>query len=248
MTVYLVGAGPGDPGLLTLRGAELLRTCEVLVHDRLIEPAVLNMAPRDAERIDVGKARGGIGATQEHINGLLVERGRTGARVVRLKGGDPFVFGRGGEEVLALLEAGVSFECVPGVSSAIAAPIAAGIPLTLRGEAQSITVVTGHETSRAHQSVNWEALAATRGTLVILMGAETIGKIALRLQRAGMPRETPAAAVRWATTERQEVVRATLETIARAAVEPPATIIIGALAATDLHASQAAHAVRADAR
>ena len=236
MTVYLVGAGPGDPGLLTLRGAELLRTCDVLVHDRLVDRALLEMAPACAERIDVGKASGVVGISQGQINALLVERGRTERSVVRLKGGDPFVFGRGGEEALALAAAGIPFECVAGVSSAVAAPLAAGIPLTLRGEVQSITVVTGHGSSAAQRSVNWEAVAATRGTLVILMGAETIGEIAVQLQHAGMSPETPATAVRWATTERQEVTRATLDTIGRRGVRAPATIVVGPLAALDMRA------------
>jgi uroporphyrin-III C-methyltransferase len=234
VTVYLVGAGPGDPGLFTLRGAELLRQCDVVVHDRLIGRALLDMAPAHAERVDVGKGKGSAPVTQAQINAILVERGRAGLCVVRLKGGDPFVFARGGEEALALAAAGVSFECVPGVSSAIAAPAAAGIPLTLRSEVQSFTVVTGHQAGAASESANWEAIAATGGTIVILMGAACIGEIAERLQHGGLAAETPVAAVRWATTERQEVVRATLATIGQASVRAPSTIVVGSLAALDL--------------
>ncbi len=171
MTVYLVGAGPGDPGLFTLRGAELLRQCDVVVHDRLIGRELLDMAPAHAERVDVGKARGSAPVSQDEINAILVERGRAGLRVVRLKGGDPFVFARGGEEALALAAAGVPFACVPGVSSALAAPAAAGIPLTLRSEVLSFTVVSGHHAAATAESANWEAIAATGGTIVILMGS-----------------------------------------------------------------------------
>jgi uroporphyrin-III C-methyltransferase len=234
VTVYLVGAGPGDPGLLTLRGADLLRQCDVVIHDRLIARSLLDMAPAHAERIDVGKARGSAPVPQAQINAMLVERGRAGLCVVRLKGGDPFVFARGGEEALALAGAGVPFEIVPGVSSSLAAPIAAGIPLTLRGEVQAVTVVTGHESSDGGQSVNWEAIAATRGTIVVLMGAENIADIAAQLAAGGLAAETPVAAVRWATTDRQEVVRATLATIGDAGVRAPSTIVIGALAALDV--------------
>jgi uroporphyrinogen III methyltransferase / synthase len=242
VTVYLVGAGPGDPGLLTLRGAELLRECDVVVHDRLIGRALLDMAPAHAERIDVGKASGSAPVSQDEINAMLVKRGRAGLRVVRLKGGDPFVFARGGEEALALLAAGVPFEYVPGVSSSIAAPAAAGIPLTLRSEVQSFTVVTGHQSPSTAESANWAAIAATGGTIVILMGAANIGDIATRLQRGGLAADTPAVAVRWATTDQQEIVRATLATIAQAGVHAPATIVVGSLAALDLRDSSSAMA------
>lgn len=168
MTVYLVGAGPGDPGLLTMRAHELLGQAEVVVHDRLVEPGLLDLAP-SAERVDVGKAPGGP-VDQEQINRILVERGRASKRVVRLKGGDPFVFGRGGEEALALAAAGVAFEIVPGISSAIAVPAYAGVPVTHRGLATSFTVVTGHSRFSVDQETNWEALAAVGGTVVVLMG------------------------------------------------------------------------------
>ena len=186
MTVYLVGAGPGDPGLLTVRGAELLRRCDVVVHDRLIGSEMLDLVGEAALRIDVGKAKGSAPVPQDRINELLVEHGRVAGCVVRLKGGDPFVFGRGGEEALALAAADVAFEVVPGVSSALAAPAAAGIPLTLRNEALSFTVVTGHLAPSTAGSVDWRALAKVGGTLVILMAASRIGEIAQELQRGGL--------------------------------------------------------------
>ncbi|HEX7443050.1 MAG TPA: uroporphyrinogen-III C-methyltransferase, partial [Acidimicrobiales bacterium] len=169
MTVALVGAGPGDPGLLTRRGAELLAGAEVVVYDRLIARELLDLAPAGAELIDVGKGPGQSGR-QADINELLVDRGRSGRRVVRLKGGDPFVFGRGGEEAEALRQAGVDVEVVPGVSSAFAAPAAAGIPVTHRTVSTSVTVVTGHAGDPALPGVDWEALGRLDGTLVILMG------------------------------------------------------------------------------
>jgi uroporphyrin-III C-methyltransferase len=223
-----------------LRGAELLRQCDVVVHDRLIGHQLLDFAPPHAERVDVGKASGSAPVSQDQINAILVERGRAGLCVVRLKGGDPFVFARGGEEALALAAAGVPFECVPGVSSALAAPAAAGIPLTLRSEVLSFTVVSGHHAAATAESANWEAIAATRGTIVILMGSAGIGDIVERLERGGLAADTPVAAVRWATTERQEVTRATLATIAQAGIQAPSTIVVGSLAAVDFRDPQVA--------
>ena len=171
MTVYLVGAGPGDPGLITVRGAELLAAADVVVHDRLSAASLLDLAPASAERIDVGKSPDGPSVPQERINELLVEHGRAGRRVVRLKGGDPFVFARGGEEAAALDAAGVDYEVVPGITSAIAAPAYAGIPVTMRYSSTTFTVVTGHEDpSKQRTDVDWEALARVGGTIVILMG------------------------------------------------------------------------------
>ncbi|MDA8062232.1 MAG: uroporphyrinogen-III C-methyltransferase, partial [Actinomycetota bacterium] len=180
MTVYLVGAGPGDPGLLTLRAAEVLARAEVVVHDRLAEPSLLERAPAAAERVDVGKTPGGP-AAQEAINSLLVELGLRGREVVRLKGGDPFVFGRGGEEAIALAAAGVDYEVVPGVSSAVAVPAYAGIPVTQRGISTSFTVVTGHRRADLEVETDWEALARAAGTIVVLMGVAHRGEIAARL-------------------------------------------------------------------
>src|SRR6266700_2568183 len=216
MTVYLVGAGPGDPGLLTVRGAELLARADVVVYDRLVDPSLLDLAPVDAERIYVGKAPGRTEIEQADINELLVEHGR-GRAVVRLKGGDPFVFGRGGEEAEALAAAGVPFEVVPGITSAIGAPAYAGIPVTHRGVSTHFTVVTGHEDpAKGAADVDWEALARAGGTLVILMGAGRIDEIARRLVAAGRAPDTPVAAVRNGTRPDQHTTRTTLAAIADA--------------------------------
>ncbi|MBI2168067.1 MAG: uroporphyrinogen-III C-methyltransferase [Actinobacteria bacterium] len=235
MTVYLVGAGPGDPGLLTVRGRELLSRADVVVYDRLASPRLLDLAPESAERIDVGKAPDRASLGQAEINTLLVERGRGADTVVRLKGGDPFVFGRGGEEAEALAAAGIPFEVVPGVTSAVAAAAYAGIPVTHRGVSTHVTVVTGHEDpAKGETTVDWAALAAAGGTLVILMGAGRLGEITAGLLAGGLPADTPATAVRWGTTPRQQTVRAALGTIADAAIEAPAAVIVGDVAALDL--------------
>ena len=233
MTVYLVGAGPGDPGLLTLRGAEVLARADIVVHDRLSQASLLDLAPPEAERLDVGKAPGSP-VPQDEICTLLVERGRAGQEVVRLKGGDPFVFGRGGEEAAALLEAGVPFEVVPGITSAVAVPAYAGIPLTHRGLSTSFSVVTGHSRHADDTAVDWDSLARARGTIVVLMGVAHRAEIAESLMAAGLPAGTPVAAVRWGTRPGQRTVRATLGQLAAVDVEPPATIVIGAVAALDL--------------
>jgi uroporphyrinogen III methyltransferase/synthase len=235
VTVYLVGAGPGDPGLLTVRGAELLARADVVVHDRLSSPLLLDLAPLTAERIDVGKAPGRVAMSQADIDRLLVERGRGGATIVRLKGGDPFVFGRGGEEAEALIAAGVSFEVVPGVTSAIAAPAYAGIPVTHRGLSTHVTIVTGHEDpTKGTSDTDWDALARAGGTLVVLMGAGRVAEVAALLIAGGRSPETPVAAVRWGTHPHQRTIRATLATIAAAGVEAPSAIVVGAVAALDL--------------
>ena len=236
MTVYLVGAGPGDPGLLTMRGAEVLRRADVVVHDRLSAAELLDLAPAAAERIDVGKAPGRARVSQEGINRLLVEHGTAGREVVRLKGGDPTVFARGGEEAQALAAAGVPFEIVPGVTSAIAVPAYAGIPVTQRFSSTSFTVVTGHEdpTVGSEGSVDWDAVARVGGTIVVLMGVGRIRRICERLVAGGRSPDTPAAAVTWGTRPEQRTIRATLGTLPDADLEPPATIVIGAVAALDL--------------
>src|SRR5262245_51213497 len=209
--VSLVGAGPGDPGLLTRRGEELLRTADVVVYDRLANPVLLALAPASAERVFVGKAPGAAELSQEQICALLVEQGRRGRRVVRLKGGDPFVFGRGGEEAEALAAAGVAFEVVPGVTSAVAAPAYAGIPVTHRGLATHVTVVTGHEDpAKGRSDVDWEALARAGGTLVVLMGAGRFDEIAGRLIDGGRAPDTPVAGVHAGTLAQQHTVRTTL--------------------------------------
>ena len=229
-TVYLVGAGPGDPGLITVKGLRCLEAADVVVHDRLVDQRLVARASRDAEVIDVGKVPGEGGERQAEINALLVHRARAGKSVVRLKGGDPFVFGRGGEEAEALAEAGVPFEVVPGVTSAIAAPAYAGIPLTRRGTVSSFTVVTGSETSDKN-AVAWDALARAGGTLVVLMGWESLPAIADTLTREGLPATTPVALVQWGTEPYQRTVVGTLSDIAekasQAGLSPPVVAVIG---------------------
>jgi uroporphyrinogen III methyltransferase/synthase len=234
VTVYLVGAGPGDPGLLTVRGAEVLRRADVVVYDRLSVGSLLELAPTGAERINVGKSPGHATMPQGDIDALLVERGLADAHVVRLKGGDPFVFARGGEEAQALLDAGVAFEVVPGISSAIAVPAYAGIPLTLRHSSTSFTVVTGHEDPDKGGDLDWDAVARLGGTIVILMGIGRLPRIVARLLAGGLAPDTPAAAIRWGTRPEQHTVRATLATLTDHPLDSPSTIVIGQVAALNL--------------
>ncbi len=235
MTVALVGAGPGDPGLLTCRGAELLQSAEVVVYDRLVARELLDLAPDGAELVDVGKGPGQSGR-QADINRLLVDHGRSGRRVVRLKGGDPFVFGRGGEEAEALRRAGVTVEIVPGVSSAFAAPAAAGIPVTHRTVSTSVTVVTGHAGDPSLPGVDWDTLGRLEGTVVVLMGMAARAAISERLIAAGRSPDTPVAVVRWGTTDRQEVARTTLDRLADVDLDAPAAIVVGGVAGLDVTA------------
>lgn len=232
MTVYLVGAGPGDPGLITVRGAEVLAEADVVVHDRLAHSALLDLAPAEAERVDVGKSPGAPVA-QGDINALLIHRARQGLRVVRLKGGDPFVFGRGGEEVAALAEAGIAFEVVPGISAALAVPAYAGIPVTHRGVSTSVTVVTGHSRHSLDEDTDWSALARAGDTIVVLMGVAHRGQIAERLMAGGLAASTPVAAIRWGTRPEQRTVRTTLCELSGVDLEPPVTMVIGGVAALD---------------
>ncbi len=232
-TVYLVGAGPGDPDLLTLRGAAVLRRADVVVYDRLAPPELLDLAPAGAERIDAGKAPGQRRLDQEAINRLLVERARAGQTVVRLKGGDPFVFGRGGEEALACALAGVRFEVVPGVSAALAAPAYAGVPLTQRQLAASFAVVTA--SLAGGRTTELSRVAGAADTLVVLMAAERLEGVCLALVRAGRPADEPAVVVQWAATPRQRSVRGQLSELpalaADAGIGPPATLVVGKVAA-----------------
>ena len=230
MTVHLVGAGPGDADLLTVKAARLVAAADVIVHDRLADPSILSLARPGTECIDVGK-RPGNPTPQENINALLVHLGSQGLNVVRLKGGDPFVFGRGGEEADALMSAGIEFEVVPGVTSAIGAPAAAGIPVTHRNVATSFTVVTGHRETGGSTHIEWEALARVGGTIVVLMGVAERALIAARLIAGGLSPQTPVAAVRWGTRPEQHTIRTTLAELGAVAVEAPATIVIGAVAA-----------------
>jgi uroporphyrinogen III methyltransferase / synthase len=231
-TVYLVGAGPGDPGLMTVRGMDVLRRADVVVYDRLVNPALLDEAPAEALRIFAGKMAEHHSRPQTEINDLLVFHARRGSCVVRLKGGDPFVFGRGGEEAEALVAAGIPFEVVPGVSSPIAVPAYAGIPVTHRRVASSFAVVTGHEDDgKAGSAVHWDRLATAVDTLVILMGLHTLPAVVNELLTHGRSPETPVALIRWGTTEAQEVLTGRLADIierARAAeFEAPVVIVVG---------------------
>jgi uroporphyrinogen III methyltransferase/synthase len=232
--VYLVGAGPGDPGLLTRRGEALLRAADVVVYDRLVAPSLLDLSPPTAEKIFVGKEGGGPSVPQRETTELLIERGLAGQCVVRLKGGDPFVFGRGGEEALDLRRAGVPFEIVPGVTSAIAAPAYAGIPVTHRGLASSVTFATGHEDpTKPESSIDWSRLARGGDTLVFLMGVEHLATIATHLIAAGRDPAEPSALVRWGTIAQQRTLRAPLGQIATLSREqdfrPPAVLVVGAV-------------------
>ncbi len=241
-TVNLVGGGPGDPGLITVRGLDLLRQADVVIHDRLIGSDLLREARTDAVLIDAGKGPGHAAYSQAELNGLLVEHARAGNSVVRLKGGDPFVFGRGSEEVAACRHAGVRVRVVPGVTSAIAGPAAAGIPVTARGVARSFTVVTGHTTEDTEASSAAAASAATSDTLVIMMGRANLGDLAARLIAEGREASTPAACIQSATTANQRVTRATLATIAEAAdrdgLESPVITVVGNVVALASHLEQ----------
>jgi uroporphyrin-III C-methyltransferase len=232
--VHLVGAGPGDPGLLTLRAASLLATADVVAYDRLVPEAILDLLPPHVERIAVGKpeAAGRGGWRQADISDLLVDEAGRGRAVVRLKGGDPFVFGRGGEEAIRCHEAGIEVDVVPGVTSAVAAPAAAGIPVTHRGVASAVAFVTGHEDPEKPASqLDWAALAAFPGTLVFLMGVHHAGRIAEQLVLHGRHAAMPVAVVRWGTTDRQEELVSDLGSlavdVARSGIGSPATIVVG---------------------
>jgi len=235
-TVYLVGSGPGDPELLTVKARRLIDGADVVLHDKLPGPEILESIPEE-KREDVGKRAGGERTPQAETNARLVELAREGKTVVRLKGGDPFVFGRGGEEAEHLAEAGIDFEYVPGVTSAIAGPGAAGIPVTHREHASSVSFVTGHEDPTKEESaIDWGALAGTGGTIVVLMGVGKLPGYVGALREAGMDRETPVALVERATWPDQRIATGTLETIVsvrdEAGIEPPAVTVIGDVAAT----------------
>ena len=225
--VYLVGAGAGDVGLLTCKAAELLRAADVVIYDRLADDAILNLCPR-AKKIYVGKAAGSHTLKQHEINQLLVDTARQNEIVVRLKGGDPFVFGRGGEEALHLRENNLPFEIVPGVTSAVAVPAYAGIPVTHRGIAASFAVVTGHEDpSKPESSINWPKLATAVDTLIFLMGVANLPQIVAKLIEHGRSPETPAALIRWGTKPTQEVFVTTLAEVPLVKIQPPAIFVVG---------------------
>jgi len=230
--VYLVGAGPGDPGLLTLRAAELLARADVVVYDALVNADLLRLAPKTAEIIYAGKRAKEQVIPQKELNQLLIEQAKSGKTVVRLKGGDPYVFGRGAEEAEELADAGVEFEVVPGVSSFVAVPNYGGVPLTHREFASKLTLITGHEDpSKEASNINWEQVAKTPGTKVIMMGTDRMGEIAETLVKHGMDFRTPVAMVQWGTTGRQKSVEGTLgnigETAKSAQIGPPTVAVIG---------------------
>src|SRR6185503_9413309 len=230
-TVYLVGAGPGDARLLTLRGAELLGRAEVVVYDALVNAELLRLAPKSAEIVYGGKRAKDHAIPQEQLNQLLITKAREGKTVVRLKGGDPYVFGRGAEEAEQLADAGVAFEVVPGVSSFVAVPNYAGVPLTHRDFCSKLTLITGHEDpAKEASSIDWQQVAKTPGTKVIMMGTDRIGEIANTLVEHGMDSATPIAMVRWGTTGQQRSIEGTLATIndiaAREKIAPPTVAVI----------------------
>ena len=227
--VYLVGAGPGDPGLLTVRGLELLRRAQVIVFDQLVNPVLLEKASAGAMKIFAGKRAGRHCIAQSEINQALIDHAVLGYEVVRLKGGDPFVFGRGGEEAEALAAAGIPFEIVPGVSSAVAVPAYAGIPLTHRKYSSSFAVVTGHESRKLESSVQWDKLVAAVDTLVILMGLTNLQQITTALLSHGLAPGTPVAVISRGTTQVQETVTGTVNDIVDKAahLDSPAVIVVG---------------------
>ena len=234
MTVHLVGAGPGDPDLLTVRALRLLEAADVVVHDRLVDPRVLDLIAPWAEVIDVGKRPGGPADAQDRSHDVLGDASHRADTVVRLKGGDPFVFGRGGEEAEALRRAGIDVAVVPGITSAVAGPAAAGIPVTMRGHASGFTVVTGHEDPTAGRHLDWDALARLGTTLVVLMGASRTTAIAERLLAGGMASDTPVAGVESATTAAQRTLRTTLSELDSHIVNAPAVLVIGTVAALEV--------------
>lgn len=231
--VYLIGAGPGDPKLLTIKAAERIAAADVIVYDYLVNPAVLAYAQRGAELIYAGKRAGEPSVSQPEINRIIIEQAQAGRVVARLKGGDPFIFGRGGEEAEALIHAGVEWEVIPGISSGVAAAAYAGIPLTHRNYASSVAFFTGHDNpGKSRQAVNWSIAGSAADTLVIFMCAETIAKIARDLINGGRAPHTPIAIIRWGTYEHQEIYSGSLEDIAsgeieRMRIEPPAIAIVG---------------------
>ena len=229
--VFLVGAGPGDAGLMTVRGVELLRSADVVIHDALVNAEILRLVPEGAELIFAGKRPGDHVIAQEDLNHVLVAKAKEGKTVVRLKGGDPYIFGRGGEEAGQLAKDGIPFEVIPGISCISSVPNYAGIPITHRDFCSSFTVITGHHTPEGESNIDWPVLAQSKGTIVVLMGVQWLRKIAAELTAAGKGKETPVAVVRNGTMGRQQTVYGTLETIADLAekhgIKAPAVIVIG---------------------
>jgi len=230
--VYLIGAGPGDPDLLTVKASKILKKSEVVVYDRLVPKSLLKMIPNEVEKIYVGKSNGLHIKSQKEIQQILIDKAKSGKKVVRLKGGDPFLFGRGGEEMEDLVRAGIIFEVVPGVTSALAVPAYAGIPVTHRRYASSLAIVTGHEDlSKKQIQVKWRNLAKAVDTIVVLMGIGMLKLIASELILGGRPPQTEVAVVEWGTTKRQKCFEGTLENIYNIVrmnnVKPPTVVVIG---------------------
>ncbi|AFU59533.1 uroporphyrinogen-III C-methyltransferase [Candidatus Nitrososphaera gargensis Ga9.2] len=233
--VFICGAGPGDPKLITLRAMELLKTCDVVLYDRLVGKEIIDQIPAGAKKIYVGRTVGDPTTHQDRTNELMVKYAKKGKSVLRLKGGDPFIFGRGAEEAEHLIRHGIKFEIIPGITSAIASPAYAGIPLTHRRYSSSVAIVTGHEGAEKDElAVRWDKLAGAVDTIVVLMGIGQLDQISRDLTRAGMKKSTKVAIVASGTTEKQKVVRGTLGTIAgiakKADIKPPAVIVIGKVA------------------
>jgi uroporphyrin-III C-methyltransferase len=233
--VFICGAGPGDPGLATVRAMELVATCDVVLYDRLVSKQIVSQIPAKSEKIYVGRSVGDPTSHQDDTNELMVRHASQGKRVLRLKGGDPFIFGRGAEEAQYLLRKGIKFEIVPGITSAIASPAYAGIPLTHRKHASSVAIVTGHEEQEKDElAVNWKKLAGAVDTIVVLMGIGQLDRICQELKKAGMKKNTKVAIIESGTTEKQRVINGTLHTISRIVNEsqlrPPAVIVIGSVA------------------
>ncbi len=232
--VYLVGAGPGDPKLLTVKAAELLKEADVVIYDRLVGEEILNLAPEKAEKIYVGKRTGKHEVPQDKITELIIDKARGGGKVVRLKGGDPFIFGRGGEEAEALAEKSIEFEVVPGVSSAVVAPAYAGIPLTHRDYAASVAIITGHRAGDAERTIDWAKIAKAVDTMVILMGVESLDAIVGKLLDGGVSSNKPVAIVESGTYPQQRTLIGMLGTIVKEAeqkqIKPPSVIVIGEVA------------------
>ena len=232
--VYLVGAGPGDPKLLTVKAVELIKEADVIIYDRLVNEAILDLANKKAERIYVGKRTGKHEVPQDKITELIIEKAQVAEKIVRLKGGDPFMFGRGGEEAEALVEKGIEFEVVPGVSSAIVAPMYAGIPLTHRDYASSVAIITGHRAGEGERVINWAKIADAVDTMVILMGVESLDEIAAKLLEGKVSPDKPVAIVEWGTYKQQRTLIGKLGTIVKEAAtkqfKPPSVIVIGEVA------------------
>jgi len=233
--VYICGAGPGDPKLITLRGMELLETCDVILYDRLVGKEIIEKIPETSVKVNVGRAVGDPANHQDKTNQLMVKYAKKGKSILRLKGGDPFIFGRGAEEAEYLVKHGIKFEIVPGITSAIASPAYAGIPLTHRKYSSSVAIVTGHEGAEKNELVvRWDRLEGAVDTIVVLMGLGQLEQISKDLMNSGMKKNTGVAIVASGTTKKQKVVRGTIETIVgiarNADVKPPAVIVIGRVA------------------